>query len=66
MSRGSVMSYITDILKSLKYDVDPFDRVQVMTCLHPSVMYSVEDLESGIARRNIEDIIYTALRAQVV
>jgi hypothetical protein len=66
MSRGSVLSYITDILKSMKYDVDPFDRIQISTDLHPSIMYSASDMDDVIPRRNLENMLHTSLRTTVV
>lgn len=66
MTRNTVMDYISDILKAMKYDVDPFDRIQISTDLHPSLMYCVEDMENCITRRNLENILYTSLRYRVV
>jgi hypothetical protein len=66
MTRGTTLGYTMDILKSMRYDVDPFDRIQVMTDLHPSVMYSVADMDDFSVRRNIENALYTSLHTHVV
>ena len=66
MTRSSVVDYISDILKAMRYDVDPFDRIQLSTDLHPSVMYCVEDMENVVTRRNIENMLYTSLRCRVI
>ena len=66
MSRGATMDYVTDVLKSMRYDVDPFDRVQVLTDIHPSVMYSVADLEDVTTRKLVENMVYACLRTRVL
>lgn len=66
MSRGATMDYVTDVLKSMCYDVDPFDRLQVLTDMHPSVMYSVSDMDNVIARKLVENMVYTCLRTRVL
>jgi hypothetical protein len=65
LTRAGLLSYVSDILKSMKYDVDPFDRIQVLTDMHPSVMYPVADMEDPVTRRNIEDLVYSSLRTRV-
>lgn len=66
MSRSTVMTYVTDVLKSMRYDVDPFDRIQVLTDMHPSVMYSASDMDDVIARKLVENMVYTSLRTRVL
>ena len=66
MTRSGVLDYVSDILKSMRYDIDPFDRIQVSTDLHPSVMYAVADMDNTIVRKNLENIVYTSLRSRVV
>jgi hypothetical protein len=66
MTRHSVLDYVSDILKGMRYDVDPFDRIQISTDLHPSIMYCVEDMENVVTRRNLENMLYTSLRCRVV
>ena len=65
MTRTGVLDYVSDILKSMRYDVDPYDRIQVLTDLHPTVMYSVADMDNTVARRGIENMVYASLRTQV-
>lgn len=66
MTRGGVLDYVTDMLRSMRYDVDPFDRIQVSTDLHPSVLYAVADMDNAVIRKNLENMVYTSLRTQVV
>lgn len=66
MSRSGVLTYVSDILRSMEYDVDPFDRIQLSTDLHPSVMYSAADMEDIVARRNFENLVHSSLRTTVV
>lgn len=65
MTRSGVLEYVSDILKSMRYDVDPFDRIQISTDLHPTVMYSVADMDNSLVRKNLENMVYTSLRVRV-
>lgn len=65
MSRHVLQDYISDTLKSLNADSDPFEYVQVTTTHHPSVLYHVSDLENTQTRHMIEDMIMTAVRMPV-
>jgi hypothetical protein len=60
-----VMNYVSDIIRSLDWDVDPFYRLQVSTSMHPSIIYDVADLGCDRNRRRVEDMIATALRTPV-
>ena len=62
---GRTVAYISTILKSLEYDTDPFEKVQVDTAIHPSVMYHVGDLDESSVRHLIEDMIEASLRRPV-
>ena len=59
------MDYLSDVLKSLDCDIDPFVNVQVTTAIHPSIMYCVPDLADSEIRWQIEDMILRALRTNV-
>jgi hypothetical protein len=65
MGRSAVFSYVSDLLKSLTHDVVPFEHVQVNTCIHPSVVYHVSDLDSKDVRRLIENMIYDAAKTKM-
>ena len=65
LDHGRTLGYISTVLKSLTYDADPFERVQVDTVLHPSVMYHVADLDDASVRHLIEDAIDFAIRRPV-
>lgn len=62
MTRSKTLAYISDLLKSLTYDTDPFSFLQVTTRIHPSIQYQVPDLWDSSIRHLIEDTIDTALR----
>jgi hypothetical protein len=62
---GRAVAYISTILKSLTYDTDPFEKIQVDTAIHPSVMYHVSDLDQCSVRHLIEDMIDSSLRRPV-
>lgn len=65
MARHLVEDFVNDLLKSLAMDVEPFERVQVTTCLQPSVVFPVSDLDRTDVRHMIEDIITTAMVSEV-
>lgn len=64
MSESDVIHYITDLFRSLDVDVDPFVNLQVMTLIHPTVMYCVADLGDCCVRTTILDTIRMALRTK--
>lgn len=59
------MSYVSDILKTLRHDAQPFEYVQVSSQIQPVVLYHVADLDCCQVRHLIEDTIETALRRPV-
>jgi hypothetical protein len=61
MSERRALNYISDILESLNHDVDPFEYLQVLSDIHPSVMYSVFDLDDEDIRTEIENIVSDAM-----
>jgi len=65
MGRHLVVNYISDLLKSLNHDTDPFEYIQVSTTIHPSVMYHISDLEKSDVRHLIEDMVTTAIRTPI-
>lgn len=62
---GRTLEYISNVLKSLSYDTDPFEKVQVETAIHPAVLYHVADMGDREVRHMIEDIVASALRRPV-
>lgn len=65
MARSLVCNFVNDLLRSLSLDVEPFERVQVTTCIQPSVVFHTSDLDRRDNRHMIEDIITTAMRTDV-
>lgn len=65
MSRHVLGNYISDTLRSLAMDCDPFEYVQVSTAHHPSVLYHTSDLDKRETRHMIEDMIMAAVRMPV-
>jgi hypothetical protein len=62
MTRSKVLAYVSDLLKSLTHDIEPFEAVQVSTSIHPSVVYHVADLDDVDVRRLIEDMVDMSMR----
>ena len=62
MTVPQTLQYLSDTLKTLSHDAQPFEHVQVSTSLHPSVLYHVSDLDCCQTRHLIEDTVETALR----
>jgi hypothetical protein len=65
MSERRALNYISDILESLTHDVDPFEHLQVLSDIHPSVMYHVMDLDDEDIRTEIENIVSDAMLTSV-
>jgi hypothetical protein len=65
LDHGRTLQYIATVLKTLAYDADPFEKIQVDTAIHPSIMYRVSDLNDRELRHLIEDSIDAALRRPV-
>jgi len=59
------LKYLSDTLKTLRHDAQPFEYVQVSTQMHPSVLYHVGDLDCCEVRHLIEDTVETALRRPI-
>lgn len=62
---SKALAYISDTLKTLTHDSQPFEYVQVTTQIHPSVLYHVADLDDRSVRLLIEDTLEAALRQPV-
>ena len=65
MARRLVTDFVNDLLKSLSLDVEPFERIQITTCIQPSVVFPVSDLDRTDVRHMIEDIVTTAMVSEV-
>lgn len=65
IDRHLLQRHIHNILNSLSHDVDPFERVQLITAMAPSVFYHVSDLENARTRDLIYDMIDDALDMNV-
>jgi hypothetical protein len=65
MSYGEVQRHVRNILNSLTYDTDPFERVQVFLPAAPSVFYHVSDLDNEDVRDLIYDMIEDAMDADL-
>jgi len=65
LSYADVQDYVSTILKSLENDTDPFEYIQVMTPIHPSVMYHTSELEDREIRWRVEDMVFLACRKAI-
>ena len=63
MTKTRVLTYVSDILKSLRYDAVPFEAVQVTPAIFPSVVYHVAELDDSNVRHLILDVVDTSLRS---
>jgi hypothetical protein len=66
VTMSKAVDYIGDLMKSLRYDTQPFEYFQVTTAIHPSVVYHVSDLDNFEVRHLIQDMTEMALRQSVV
>lgn len=64
LTRRAALLYVSQILKSMAYDNDPFEFVQLQTVIQPSIILPVADVSSE-ARYLLEDMIEQALSANV-
>jgi hypothetical protein len=65
MTLGKVLDYIHNSLKSLQYDVDPYEQVQITSMMSPTILYHVADMSSEEVRHLIDDILYDELTCHV-
>lgn len=65
LEQTRTIEYISDVLKSLTYDVDPFEYIQIDTAMHPPIVYHVAELDSKQTRWLIEDMLAAAIRRPV-
>lgn len=64
-SFSGVLSYIDDTLTSMRYDNDPFEKIQLLTVIHPSVLYHVSDMDDDEVRNLILNMVRDSLRYSV-
>jgi len=64
-TESHVLDYLADILRAVSVDSDPFENVQLMTAIHPSIFYHVIDLDNPSVRGDILAMVRTALRMNV-
>jgi hypothetical protein len=62
MGHHRLLDHLENILHSMRYDMDPFEHIQVDTPMAPSVMYHISDLDNAEVRELILDMIRDALR----
>jgi hypothetical protein len=65
VSKRQVLELVSNTLKSISYDKEPVESIQVFTMLAPSVMYAAEDLYDCDVRELIEDTIHHAMSIDV-
>lgn len=65
LTRRDAMTYLSNILKSMTSDTDPFEFVELQTAMHPSVMYPIGELEETRTRWLLEDMIDQAIRTNI-
>ena len=60
-----LQDYISDMLKATQNDTDPYEYIQVMTAIHPTIMYHTSELDKREVRWQIEDMVSLACRSTV-
>jgi len=65
LSYRDLQDYVSTIFKSLENDNDPFEYIQIMTPIHPSVMYHTSELEDRDVRWLVEDMVFLACRKAI-
>ena len=65
LEQGKTIEYISDLLKALRHDVDPFEYIQIDTAMHPSILYHTSDLDCNSTRWLIEDMVAAAIRRPI-
>lgn len=66
LSSNQVLSLVKTTLKSLSYDQEPLESIQILTMLAPTVLYDVADMYDIDVREMIEDTLYAALRTKTI
>lgn len=64
-TESNVLDYVSDILRALSNDTDPFEHFQLTTAIHPSIFYHVSDLESSLVRGDILAMVRMSMRVDV-
>jgi hypothetical protein len=64
-TESHVLDYVGDLLRAVAIDSDPFENVQLMTAIHPSIFYHVIDLDTPSVRGDIISMIRMSLRMDV-
>lgn len=65
IAREAVNDYVSDLLFGLRHDAEPFEYVQVMTAITPSILYHVADLDDADIRSNIRTTVAAACNLHV-
>ena len=58
VSRNGAIRYVRNLVAGLSRDVDPCDKIQIMSSMAPCVLYSVKDLQADVyLRETIEESV---------
>ena len=61
LDERSTLDHVSDILKSMLHDADPFEHIQVQSFVQPSVLYHVSDMDDRSIRWQLEDAVRAAM-----
>ena len=64
-SFSGVLSYVEDILMSMRCDADPFENIQLSSSIHPSVFFHVSDMDESGNRDIIMNMVRDSMRFSV-
>lgn len=58
----TTLNYLEDILTSMRHDTDPFEYIQILTNIHPDILYHMSDMDESMVRDLILDMIRDSMR----
>lgn len=65
LDQHDAYTYVSEFLLGLSHDMDPFDYIQVIPCIGPSILYNIWELENETIRDLILSQIHTSLCGEV-
>jgi hypothetical protein len=64
-SFSTTLHYVEDMLTSMRHDAEPFENIQLLTAIHPSILYHVVDMDDSDVRDLIVNMVGDALKFEV-
>jgi hypothetical protein len=64
-SFSGVLTYVEDVLTSMRHDVDPFENIQLNSSIHPAILFHVSDMDESVTRDLLVNMVRDAMRFHV-